>query len=67
MVKKFCLSFIVISILMLGFGVANNVCINSAIAEAEKEKMCSKCGHVPSKIEPDCPCECHKGQTTPPK
>jgi hypothetical protein len=66
MVKKFGLGLVVTCVLFFGFCSANNIFINPVVA-AEKEKECKKCGHVPSKIEPDCPCECHKGQTPQPK
>lgn len=66
MVKKLSFSLVVAGALFFSFCSTNNIFINSAVAE-EKEKECKKCGHVPSKIEPDCPCECHKGQTPQPK
>lgn len=30
-----------------------------AKAEGQKEEMCEKCKHLPSKPEGDCRCECH--------
>lgn len=30
-----------------------------AKAEGEKEEMCEKCKHLPSKPEGDCRCDCH--------
>ncbi len=56
MLKKFGYSFIVVGALMLGVGVVNTVLVGSAMAE---EKKCDKCGHLPSKAEKDCKCECH--------
>lgn len=60
MLKKFCLSIAVAGALISSIGMINATFIDTAIAE-EKEKMCDKCGHVPSKIVPDCPCQCHEG------
>lgn len=61
MLKKFGYSLVVVGALMFGFGVVNNVFIGAAkAAEEPKEKKCEKCGHLPSKPEGDCKCECHK-------
>ena len=57
MLKKFGYSLVVAGALMLGVGVVNTVLVGSAMA-AEEEK-CDKCGHLPSKPEKDCKCECH--------
>lgn len=48
---------------MLGVGVVNTMLVGSVVAAIE-EKKCDKCGHLPSKPEKDCKCECHakKGQ-----
>ena len=56
MLKKFGYSIIVAGALMLGVGVVNSVLVSSAMAD---EKKCDKCGHLPSKSEKDCKCECH--------
>ncbi|TLD40940.1 MAG: hypothetical protein JETT_2817 [Candidatus Jettenia ecosi] len=61
MLKKFCLSIAVAGALISGIGMINTTFINTALAE-EKEKVCDKCNHVPSKIVPDCPCPCHGGE-----
>ena len=56
MLKKFGYSIIVGGVLMLGVCVVNTVLVGSVMAE---EKKCDKCGHLPSKPEKDCKCECH--------
>ncbi len=58
MLKKFGYSLIVVGSLMLGVGVVNAVLVGSVVA-GEEEKKCEKCGHLPSKPEKDCKCECH--------
>ena len=57
MLKKFGYSIIVVGALMLGVGVVNAAFVSSAMAAGEKK--CDKCGHMPSKPEKDCMCECH--------
>lgn len=56
MLKRFGYSLVVVGALMFGFGVVNSAFIGSAVAA---EKKCEKCGHLPSKAEKDCKCECH--------
>lgn len=56
MLKKFGYSLIVMGALMLGVCAVNSVLIGSVVAAEEK---CDKCGHLPSKPEKDCKCECH--------
>ncbi len=56
MLKKFSYSLVVAGVLLFGVGVVNTALIGPAMAE---EKRCDKCGHVPSKAEKDCKCECH--------
>ncbi|CAG1023316.1 hypothetical protein DOJK_02232 [Patescibacteria group bacterium] len=56
MLKKFGYSLVVMGALMLGVGV-NTVFVGcKAVA---KEKKCEICGHLPSKPEADCKCDCH--------
>ena len=57
MLKKFGYSLVVVGALMFGVGVVNVAFMNSATAA--EEKKCDKCGHLPSKPEKDCKCECH--------
>jgi len=56
MLKKISYSIIVVGALMLGVGVVNTAFVGTAMAE---EKKCDKCGHMPSKPEGGCKCECH--------
>jgi hypothetical protein len=56
MLKEFSYSLVVVGALMFGVGVVNTALVGSAMAE---EKKCDKCGHMPSKAEKDCKCECH--------
>lgn len=56
MLRKFCCGLIVIGAMMSSVGVVNTAFINSAMAE----EKCAKCGHLPSKAEKDCKCECHQ-------
>ena len=58
MLKKFGYSLVVVGALMLGVCAVNTVLVGSVTA-AEEEKKCEKCGHMPSKPEKDCKCECH--------
>jgi len=58
MLRKFGYSLIVVGALMLGVGVVNTMLVGSVVA-GEEEKKCDKCGHLPSKPEKDCKCECH--------
>lgn len=57
MLKKFGYSLVVAGVLMFGVGVVNTILVDSAIAA--EETKCDKCGHMPSKPENDCKCECH--------
>lgn len=57
MLKKFGYSLLVVGALMVGVGVVNTAFVGSAMAT--EEKKCDKCGHMPSKPEKDCKCECH--------
>ena len=56
MLRKFGYSLVVMGALMFGVGVVNTVLVGSAMAE---EKKCEKCGHLQTKKEADCKCECH--------
>lgn len=57
MLRKFGYSLIIVVTLMLGVGVVNTVLVGPAIAA--EEKRCDKCGHLPSKPDGNCKCECH--------
>jgi len=59
MLKKFGYSLVIVGALMFGVGIVNTVLVGSAMAE---EKKCDKCGHLPSKAEKDCKCDCHKAK-----
>ncbi|OHB86621.1 MAG: hypothetical protein A3J73_04385 [Planctomycetes bacterium RIFCSPHIGHO2_02_FULL_38_41] len=59
MLRKFGYGLVVVGALMLGVGVVNTVFVGSAMAE---ETKCDKCGHMPSKAENDCKCECHQAK-----
>lgn len=61
MLKRFYFAAAVAGMLFFGIGMVTMAPVTTAVA-TEKEKMCEKCGHVPSAMEPDCPCSCHKGQ-----
>ncbi len=53
---------VTVAALTLGLGGYMSVAkasTTTAFVQAE-EKKCEKCGHLPSKPEKDCKCECHK-------
>ena len=58
MLKKFGYSLVFVGALMFGVCTVNTVLVGSVVA-GEEEKKCEKCGHLPSKPEKDCKCECH--------
>lgn len=60
MLKKFGYSLVIVGALMFGVGVVNTGLIGTAMAT--EEKKCDKCGHMPSKGEKDCKCECHSAK-----
>ncbi|MEP9411966.1 MAG: hypothetical protein HRF42_11330 [Candidatus Brocadia sp.] len=57
MIKKFGYHLIIVSALILGAGVVNTAVVNFSIAA--EENRCDKCGHLPSKPDDNCRCECH--------
>ncbi|MDN3510428.1 MAG: hypothetical protein NG784_03865 [Candidatus Jettenia sp.] len=57
MLKKFSCGLIITGALLLSTGMVNAVFVGSTIAQ---EQRCKKCGHLPSKPEGDCKCQCHR-------
>ncbi len=57
MAKKIGYQLLVAGALLFGVGVVNTAVVCSAIAD--EEKRCDRCGHLPSKPDGNCKCECH--------
>ena len=55
---------VAIAALTLGLGgfVSTAKASTATVFVQTEEKKCEKCGHLPSKPEKDCKCECHKAK-----
>ena len=59
MLKKCGVGLAFIGALMFGVCTVNTALVCSVMASHEEGPKCEKCGHLPSKPEKECKCECH--------